>query len=139
MLSCCAVLAWLSIESKTENKPAVNGAADLSHWNGESVLMLSGDWDFYWEKFLNESELSQNTTPDLKATVPSVWNNFKVNGKKLGGYGYATYRLHVTGVEAGTPLAMRIIPFSTAYNMYIDNELVASSGTVSTTHLALML
>jgi len=132
VLAGCAVLAWLSIESKTENIPAVDGAADLSHWNGESALLLSGEWDFYWGKFLNESELSQNTTPDLKAAVPSVWNSFKVNGKKLGGYGYATYRLHVTGVEAGTPLAMRIIPFSTAYNMYIDNELVASSGTVST-------
>ena len=129
---CCAVLAWVLIGMNTHEKIVQDGQIDISQWNGEDVLLLSGEWDFYWNEFLDKDALSQNPTPDLKAEVPSVWNNYIIDGEQLNGMGYATYRLHVIGAEVGAPFAMRIIPFSTAYNIYIDDELVASSGTVST-------
>ena len=126
LASCIALLFWLSTEVKAPDNMVKDGGLNLSQWDGESTLYLSGDWDFYWDRFLDENDLSQNPTPDLKAAVPSVWNKFTVNGKPLGGMGYATYRLHVTGAEAGSPLAMRVVPFSTAYEMYVDDEMVAS-------------
>lgn len=130
-LACLVALLWLLIDTPVPVQPARDGKMDMSDWNGETI-MLSGQWDFYWNRFLDKYDLSQNPLPDLKAEVPSVWNNFVVNGREVGGMGFATYRLHMTGVKAGTPLALRVIPFSTAYELYIDDELAASSGKIST-------
>jgi two-component system LytT family sensor kinase len=128
----CICLIWLLNDMNGRAEQAQNGILDLSQWDGEEVLSLSGDWDFFWERFMDENALSKNPAPDLKVKFPSVWNNFVVNGKQLGGMGFATYRLHVTGVKEGTTFGMRILPFSTAYDLCIDNERVASSGQVST-------
>ncbi len=131
VLASCIALFLLFKESTLPDTIARDGKLDLSGWDGESVLFLSGEWDFYWNRFLNAVDLSRNPPPDLKAKVPSVWNKFTLNGKRLDGMGYATYRLHVTGADAGTPLSLRVLPFSTAYELYLDNTLIASCGSVS--------
>jgi sensor histidine kinase YesM len=131
-LAVFAAMAWMLTETKLPDALARDGRLDLSGWDGETVLFLSGEWDFYWNRFLDAEDLSLNPIPDLKATVPSVWNKFTVDGKRLGGMGYATYRLRVTGVKAGTPLSLRVLPFSTAYELYLDDALIASCGSVST-------
>ena len=132
VLASCAALLWLFKGAQLPDTIARNGRLDLSEWDGETVLFMSGEWDFYWNRFLNAEELSQNPLPDLKAKVPSVWNKFTLDGKRLDGMGYATYRLHVTGAEVGIPFSMRVLPFSTAYELYIDDTLLASCGCVST-------
>ncbi|NCB52649.1 MAG: hypothetical protein EOM54_12350 [Clostridia bacterium] len=128
----CIALFWLFKESKLPDTIARDGKLDLSKWDGQTVLFLSGEWDFYWNRFLDAEELSRNPPPDLKAKIPSVWNKFTLDGKQLDGMGYATYRLHVTGMEAGTPFSLRVLPFSTAYELYLDDALIASCGSVST-------
>lgn len=96
-----------------------------------NVLSLSGEWDFYWERFLSHKELAPDRlAPDLKAEVPKVWNSYKINGRNLPGFGYATYRLKVVNAPAGEPLAMRIPTFSTAYELYVDDRLLSSNGKV---------
>jgi len=132
MLICCGIGILIDNRIKEHDRLIQYGCLDLSKWDEEKILALSGNWDFYWNKLLDENSLSQNPKPDLKAKVPSVWNRFTVDGVKLEGMGYATYRLHVTGAEAGSLLAMRLPTASTAYDLYIDNELLASSGNVST-------
>jgi hypothetical protein len=128
----CGMLIYLFAKAEPPKMPIPNGTLDLSQWDGDSTLSLSGNWEFYWNQFLDKNDLKNHPTPDLKAKVPSVWNDFIVDGKKIGGMGYATYHLHITGAKADTPLAMRIVPFSTAYALYVDDALVASSGQVST-------
>lgn len=112
---------------------AKDGRIDISQWNYDGTFSLSGDWDFYWREFLNESDLQNNPPPDLTVSLPAVWNNYIVGGKKVGGIGYATYRLHVTDAKAGEPLAIRVAPLSTAYELYIDGRLTAKSGKVGET------
>lgn len=132
LFAACTVLIFLLARDNSPQALVQNGKLDLSQWDGESILFLSGDWDFFWNRFLDENDFSRNPSPDIEAKVPSVWNEFKVDGKQIGGMGYATYRLHVTGAKAGSPLALRVLPFSTAYVLYIDHEPIASSGTIST-------
>lgn len=132
ILVASVILMGLFAEAGAQDILARDGTLNLSQWDGETVLHLSGDWDFYWNSFLGENALSKNSIPDLETKFPSVWNGLIVDGTQLGGMGYATYRLHVTGAKAGIPLAMRIIPFSAAYEIYIDDELVATSGKIST-------
>lgn len=107
---------------------ARGGVLDLSKWDGKTMLALSGGWSFYWNKLLTEQDLRSNPAPDLIAQVPSVWNGYVIHGKQAGGSGYATYRLHVTGVKAGETFSMRVPPLLTAYALYVNGQLLASSG-----------
>ncbi len=107
------------------------GVLDLQSWEPDQggVLSLSGQWDFYWERFLSYREAAAGSpSPDVTADVPSVWNSYKINGKGLPGFGYSTYLLKVVNAPAGRPLALRIPTFSTAYELYINERLVASNG-----------
>jgi two-component system sensor histidine kinase ChiS len=114
---------------------SVGGALNLKNWEParDGYLNLSGEWDFYWNRFLSYSEAKAGSTaPDLKANVPDVWNNYQLNGKNLPGFGYGTYVLHVTNVPNGTSLALRMPPFSTAYALYVNDHLYSAGGKVGT-------
>lgn len=104
------------------------GKIGLSGWNmqDDGVVTLNGDWAFYWEQFVGHTDTA---TPDGYVRVPNVWNHYRIRGDGLPGFGYATYSLQVTGVEG--ELALKIPPCSTAYELYIDDRLVAQNGTVS--------
>ncbi|PKM72078.1 MAG: hypothetical protein CVU91_11355 [Firmicutes bacterium HGW-Firmicutes-16] len=124
----CGIYISETAYSKTNVK---NGVIDLSQWNQEEIISLAGKWDFYWMKFITPDDHKKGIEPDVSVTVPSAWTSYKINGNQLPGKGYSTYSLHVIGAKAGEPLSVRINPFSSAYDLYIDNKLVISMGTVS--------
>lgn len=110
-----------------------NGILDLTDWHmdGNSTIKLNGTWEFYWNKFLTYDDLSNNK-PDTYVSVPKAWNEYSINGKKLPGQGYATYKLHVkTDLPSDTLLGLQVGTFSSAYKIYINNKLIASNGTTS--------
>jgi signal transduction histidine kinase len=118
---------------KTEKPSSRQGALDLSSWNPtqNTLINLNGEWEFYWQRLLSYGELRDiNLKPDLMAVVPKVWNNYKINGERLPGFGYATYRLQIKNVQEGQALAIRMSAVSAAYNLFIDEKLIASNGTV---------
>lgn len=136
VISIIAIIC-IFIFSKPDNNRIYpeNGVLDLQSWKPEhgGVLSLSGQWDFYWERFLTYQEVKAGSTvPDVKADTPSVWNSYKINGKNLPGFGYGTYLLKVVNAPEGKPLALRIPTFSTAYELYVNDRLVSSNGRVST-------
>ncbi len=121
--------------SVKSSPPTVNsGVLDLSLWDmgKDGIVDLSGDWDFYWNTFLTKKDFENlEPKPDIKARVPVVWNAYQINGKSLPGFGHATYRLQVVGTDPGKPMALRIPTMSTAYRMFMDDELIASNGTAT--------
>ncbi|HEX7713281.1 MAG TPA: ATP-binding protein [Bacillota bacterium] len=108
----------------------IDGRLDLRDWNPGRLLSLNGEWDFYWQKLLTYRDLKLNQAPDLEARVYGVWNDYRIGGKKLPGFGYATYRLQVVNAPRGITLALRIPTISTSYRLYIDNKLVSANGKV---------
>ncbi len=129
------VAASLSFFKTEDNKQVspVNGILDLQNWDPgkDRVLSLKGQWDFYWQKFINYQDIGNSSpTPDITADAPGFWDSYKINGKSLPGMGYGTYLLRVVNAQKGIPLSLRISTFSNAYNMYIDNQLVSSNGKV---------
>ena len=84
---------------------AVGGVLDLQNWipEADGYLDLAGEWSFYWGRLLSHSEVEAGSaTPNMNAAVPDVWNSYHLDGKKLPGFGCATYVLHVTNAPAGT-------------------------------------
>ena len=80
----------LKLETNNENNvpKAINGIIDLRKWdfNSESVE-LKGEWDFYWNTFLNPDELNKTKVKPLLFNFPNNWNNYKINNKSLSSTG----------------------------------------------------
>lgn len=115
---------------------AVKGKLDLDgyHFNQKGMLCLDGEWQFFYGRFIKPAaypELQDSDKPDVYTTPPTVWNEYKINGKPTPGFGYGSYRMVVSGVTPGVPMAIKILPQSTAYRLYIDDRLLADNGRVS--------
>lgn len=125
------ILIGCTKKTSYENRDAVDGVLDLSHWESDKeIVNLDGEWEFYWNQLLEPQELEIG---DIQKTgyidVPSSWNRSKINNKKLSGDGYATYRLIFKASEA-TRLGIKVPRIFTSYNLWVNGEFVADAGIV---------
>lgn len=138
LVTIAVLFGWIAFElfftPKEGNLVSKNGILDLSEWkrNDYCSMLLSGECEFYWKKIITEEDLKEEEQPDCIAKIPSVWNSYRVGGEKLPGFGFATFRLHVINAEKGKEIAIRMPPMSTAYRLYIDDQLMAQNGIVGT-------
>ncbi len=110
---------------------AENGVLDLRDWDFDAhePLELAGQWEFYWQTFLDPTTIEQSTvTPDY-IRVPGVWLGHIIDGKPLGKYGYATYRLKILLPENPIDLALHLKRVQSAYRVYVNGQLWMHSGT----------
>ncbi len=117
-----------------------NGFIDLTQWDPEeNTVNLDGQWEFYWQELLEPGQLQQiqgipNTgAPEKNSFIhlPGSWNGKVINSKELQGDGYATYRLNLVTAE-NSRLGIKLPRIFTSYKLWINEELVASAGTVGT-------
>ncbi len=111
---------------------AAKGVLDLTAWdfNKDGPVDLNGEYEFYWMQHLMPDDFSK-TTPSQKPgfiRVPSYWIGHKLEGKDLPGHGYVTYRLNIALNKQKDPLALRLVEISSAYNIYVNGQKVASLG-----------
>lgn len=129
-----ALLSSCSKESSTA-APIKNGLLNLSaeQYQHSGIASMSGEWQFYWNEFVPFDQ-SDSRKPDLLADVPNSWIFYTLGGAHLDGKGYATYRLHVKTVDPeDTIMAVKMPTLSSAYEMYVDEELIASNGRIGKT------
>ena len=110
----------------------VNGVLDLSAWDfdKDGPVALSGKWEFYWHSFLKPNDFSKENPPIMSGLieVPGDWNGFEVNGEKISGDGYATYRLRILLGEARQRMAFKSLDMATAFSMYVNGKRLTSAG-----------
>ena len=111
-------------EKQNSDVRAVNGILDLQAWNPgqDGTVALKGQWKFFWKEFI---DCGQSDSGGMTVQVPSFWDDY--DGIDSG-FGYGTYVLKVKNAEAGMPLALHISHISTAYELYIDDQLYSSGG-----------
>lgn len=113
---------------------AKEGILDLSQWNfgKDGTVDLDGDWEFYWESLYSPEDFSSNLPMEMTGftVIPNYWSNLSFEGKKLPGQGYATYKLTLVLGEKPQVRSIRIDHMMTAYNLWIDGELISSNGKV---------
>ena len=113
------------------------GRADLSQWNfrATDVIVISGEWEFYWNEllppaFFESTQRAENQTP---ARIPRYVEAPHLSWESLGHpeFGYATYHATIQlPADIGTT-GLWIPEMSSAYNLYVNERLVASNGRVS--------
>ena len=111
---------------------AENGTLDLSAWDFEKdgPVALNGEWEFYWHAHWTSEDFSNETPPAVSGyiKVPGTWNGFKVNGEKIPGAGYASYRLKIHLAKTGKILAFKVLDMAAAFSMYVNGEKLVSAG-----------
>ncbi len=102
---------------------------DLRQWdfNKNDSVALKGEWEFYWKKLVSPDQLEKNKDLTFDyINAPSNWNEFEINGEKLSGIGFATYRLRVFTKEK--VLALKILTMSSSSRVYVNGDLICASG-----------
>ncbi len=114
--------------------PARNGVIDLS---GVDILhsdpvSLEGQWAFYWKRLLTPDDFEGPHPPAVSTylSLPGAWNGVRLDGKKLGGKGYATFRLWLLNGPVHGDLALRLSGVNSAYRLWANGKLLAESGVV---------
>lgn len=108
---------------------AAEGQAVLPETNGlgNQALWISGEWNFYPREFLSVHEFSSSTPAALDIT--KGWNDAELGQDSMGQSGWGTYHLHISLPRTGR-FSLMIPWVNTAYQLYIDDTLVASVGRI---------
>ncbi len=113
---------------------AVKGILDLTDWNFQSdgAVDLSGEYEFYWKRHLAPSDFAGPVPPQKTGflSVPGFWNSFEINGKKLHGNGFATFRLKIllNKKMEHQHLALKFLSIGTAYTLFLNGQKISSIG-----------
>jgi two-component system sensor histidine kinase ChiS len=112
---------------------AVRGALDLTDvdFSAHAPVKLDGAWEFYWGALLTPEDFkSAGPAATEYISVPKSWNGYVADGKKLDGYGCATYRLLISVRSGGMLYGLKFLPMGTAYKLWVNGELLSSNGIV---------
>ncbi len=111
---------------------AIEGVIDLSRWHfdKDGPVDLKGQWEFYWQQHLNPDDFSKPALPRKTGfmQVPEYWNNYEIDGTKLPGKGFATFRLTVLLDAQKESLGLSLMEISTAYTLFVNGEKMISAG-----------
>ncbi|WP_168735980.1 hybrid sensor histidine kinase/response regulator [Cohnella fermenti] len=114
---------------------AVDGVLDLTGWDFErdGEVRLGGEWEFYWNELLAADDFADPAVISRRTVgnVPNIWSDYAIEGQKLPGFGYATYRLNIKLNDAEQELALKIPMLSTSCAVMVNGILVARCGQVS--------
>jgi diguanylate cyclase (GGDEF)-like protein len=119
-------------DQRLEIKPkAESGVIDLTQVQLKNdVVSLDGQWEFFLNQLLASGEAETGALTEY-IQIPSSWNKY-IGNKEHSGYGFATYRLQFITME-NTRLALKIPRMFTAYELWVNGELIATAGKVGKT------
>ncbi len=134
-------LTFVTFFSFSENKdplPKVaKGVLDVKGVDFDTTkkIALDGEWEFYpFKEYAPEdfrldnlnNEILKNKTFTI---VPSPWNNNKIKEKKMGGRGYATYRLRIINLPRKR-LGLKMNCINTAYKLWLNDKEIIEMGKI---------
>ncbi len=128
------VLVYTVHAAQDQPPKAEKGFLDLSGWNFDNrePVPLVGEWEFYWKKQLSPEELKETTQPSFYIELPRLWNGLDYQGTKLGGSGFATFKLKIKLSGTEEILGLKILDLNTAGRLFINGKLAVESGIAGT-------
>ncbi|RUS43294.1 ATP-binding protein [Cohnella sp. AR92] len=113
------------------------GILDLTQVHiSKNPIKLRGEWAFYWQELLSpediQNRLARDENHDRWISIPSSWLGYRLDGQKLNGTGYATFRLviELSERDRNERLALRLPTIFHAYKLWVNGELLAEVGAV---------
>ena len=120
-------------EANGQTVDAKKGVFDLRQIENKDkfIINLNGEWEFYWKKMLRPYDFKGPVLPkpDFFAKVPSYWTEYSNENFKITKFGYATYSIIILlPKDLKKPLAFDVPVFDSAFDLYINDTLLASNG-----------
>ncbi|TGL64950.1 sensor histidine kinase [Leptospira jelokensis] len=115
---------------------AKEGILDLSDasFDSEMIYPLAGEWKFYWKQWIgSEAIRNKETEAFIWKQSPSVWNDTLFGNETIESYGYATYELEIRLKSLRSDLAIFIPDIGTAYQLYVNGQILTSVGKIGIT------
>ena len=103
----------------------------------DMAVTLDGEWEFYWNQLLEPDQIRHEKLSAM-VSFPSSWNRYQIDGEKVPGFGYATYRLRFLTAEDQI-LSLKIPKIRTAYILWVNGEEIAKAGAIGTGSEKMML
>lgn len=124
-------------ERNTDHFPdnRIPGVFNLSHidFSASDPVKLEGKWNFYWKKLLFQKDFSQGFPEEGSAqSVADIWNDYEVNGEKIGSEGFATFQARIETGRVLENIAFSLLHSGSNYRLYLDDRLIMASGKVGT-------
>ena len=120
-----------------KNSTVDSGFLDLSthNWLKDGVADLTGEWEFYWQKFYAPSFFKDSVSYKRNyAYVPSFWNSAVTSAKRFKPvFGYATYRVVIKCPPSPQQLALKFLTVESAYTLFVNGKPVITVGQPATT------
>lgn len=138
IISLCVFAGCGPIIPPKDPPRAIQGVLDLSQWDfaRDGPVELSGEYEFYWQQHLAPDSFSHAKLPKSSGfiEVPGYWKGYELNGTKLPGTGYATYRLTVLLKDSlSGNLAFKFLDMGTAYTVFANGKKFLSVGVAGVT------
>ena len=108
---------------------AQNGILDLRDHEFISHLNLDGEWRFVWRD--TSSTAIPASDNHINIEVPDSWKGHRYDGVKLPGHGAGSYFLTILIPEQSESYAIKFSTAGTAYNLFVNEDLVGSVGIYS--------
>jgi PAS domain S-box-containing protein len=147
----CIAVAWLAgacifslivpAADAREHPGAEQGVIDLRSWRfaDNGPVPLDGQWAFYWHRFLPAGDPDRGGVEAGKPAylrVPYVWNGQRMGAERIGGAGFATYRLRILLPPGEDPLGLHIIDAATACTVFANGRKIFGAGAPGTSRPA---
>ena len=106
------------------------GRFDASGMPSGSYREISGQWAFWWNRFLDPVAAVGGVRADAYVPFPDEWQNYSVSKGSI--VGYATLRMEVHGLEPDRDWAIKLSSILSAARMYVNGVLVLRFGSPGT-------
>ena len=129
---CTAPLLSDGTESSQKSFEVISGVLDLRSWNPDSTTVeIVGECAFYWNQLIRPGAF-ENHQKYIYTSFPHLWNKIASSENEYSSNGYATYRISLIMPQTKEILAIQLHDFYTAYEFYLNGELIAQNGKVGT-------
>ena len=111
------------------------GQITINQIKSNQAIALDGYWEFYWNQLLGPEDFAQTEQGSLVYyPIPRLWKGLLQEDISLSPIGTATYRLIIDMDLEDYPskigLALKMPFVYSAYNLWLNGELIASNGQV---------
>lgn len=111
-------LVYTGMEDYSDLVKAEDGIMQLTSKDLEYNIPLTGEWKYYEKELLTQSE--ENVSHAVIVKLPHLWH----------ATGYGTYQLTLMGLESGKLYGLYVYDQLSAFEMYIDGQLIVANGKV---------
>jgi len=132
LLICLLFTSGVTV-ANVSNQTVVKGEINLVKYNFNENLgiHLSGEWRFYWQKFLNIDQINNDYDYDF-LKVPKSWKNQNYKNEILPVKGYGTYyvKVIVDKKYIGKFFKLDCRYFPTASKVFVNGKFIGSGGVI---------